>query len=87
MSKMICVAIMDKKMGRFERPFFVTHSHEAVRAIQQHINKGSEVGFVQYPEDFAVYILGHVDTVSGEFEDGSRPEFLVEVSALKGGAK
>lgn len=76
----LVMGIMDKKMGRFDRPFCVKHAIEATRSLQQHLKKGESM-ISQYPSDYALYLLGTFDPVSGEISSG-RPEHILEVSSL-----
>lgn len=80
MQKWLCFAIMDKKVGAFERPFFAKHVAEVSRSIQQQINKG-DTGFALYPEDFALYLIGEFGNVDGEFIS-DRPQHMLELSSL-----
>lgn len=75
-----CFAIMDKKIGAFERPFFAKHVAEVTRSMESVISQG-EMNWAKHPGDFALYLIGVFDDVSGEFSS-IRPEHLLEVSNL-----
>jgi len=81
MSRWLCMALQDKKVGRFERPFFVTHVHEATRAIQQQMKQG-QATFAIYPSDYALYLVAEFDSENGEVISASAPQHILELVSL-----
>jgi len=82
MQKWLCFVIFDKKTAGYERPFFAKHVAEVTRQIDQMIQQG-EAGFAKYPEDFALYMVGEFDSVSGSMVCSDVPVHIIELAALK----
>lgn len=76
-------AIMDKKSGSFERPFFVKHVAEATRSVQQAL-KQSESFLSQYPEDYSLWLVGSFDQSNGGIMPPKdlAPQWTIEVASL-----
>lgn len=73
-------AIMDKKSHCFQQPFPASHIAEVARGYTQHIREGKG-NIAQFPEDFALYLVGDFDTDNGEILS-ERPVHLLELSSL-----
>lgn len=62
MTKLV-YAVRDKKMGEYGPPVAVNHEIEAERWFEGLVNGDGVVG--RFPGDFALYLIGEYDPVSG----------------------
>jgi len=76
----LIMALMDKKVGRYEKPFPVSHVTEATRALQQALKQGT-TNVALYPEDYALYLVAEFNSVSGEVLSAT-PQHILEVVSL-----
>lgn len=77
-------AIMDKKTGSFERPFFVKHVAEATRSVQQALKQNHDSFLSQYPEDYSLWLVGSFDPSNGGImpPNNLAPQWTIEVASL-----
>lgn len=79
-------SIFDKKAAVFDRPFFVQHVQEAMRAVQAAFDtpKDRAPWFVRNPEEYALYLVGSFDQAAGGVmpPESIHPQFTIELSAL-----
>jgi len=75
-----CYAIFDKKVGRFNQPFFVKHAEEVNRGLIELMRRG-ESGPAKYAGDFAVYKISTFDDIEGKFLS-QKPEHYTECAAF-----
>lgn len=65
--KVIVVAVFDRALGGFNRPFYVAARGLAVRSFADEVNRpDGDLG--KHPEDYELWQLGTWDEESGEFE-------------------
>lgn len=80
-TKMLHYALLDIKSGEFEPPFRAINDVDAQRGILLGIRSGKPM-FAQFPEDYALYFVGHFDTVEGTLVSSGKPRHVVNVSSL-----
>lgn len=88
MSSQYMVAVKDRAMDLFMRPFFVPHRQAAIRSFTDEINRvDSEMW--KHPDDYDLYYLDVWDESTGLTVDRpDRPELLVRGKDVKtGGVK
>jgi hypothetical protein len=61
--------VKDIKVNTYHQPFFVNTEAEATRVFHHFINTPQNLLAYSYPEDFALYFLGHFDTDIADFTD------------------
>lgn len=61
------VAIYDRKTEAFGQPFFVRHSGEAIRAMQDEVNNKDST-LAKHPTDFELYVIGTFNDVTGDLK-------------------
>lgn len=65
------VAIRDRAVDGFMRPWFVTHIGAAARTFADEINRQApDNALCQHPEDYDLYELGDYDDATGLFQTG-----------------
>lgn len=83
-SKWLCFVMFDKKVARYERPFYATHAAEVTRSLVKHM-PAKETNFAQFPGDFALFMIGEFDSNTGELHAYPQPVHIIEVAALANG--
>lgn len=74
MAKVMVVAIRDRALDSFSRPFFVPTIGAAIRSFADEVNRADkENPLYAHPEDFDLYKLGEFDEQSGSFTNEARP--------------
>lgn len=77
-------SIYDEKAQVFQTPFFSVQELEAKR--QLHFLVLDETTFIsKFPNDFRLFRLGSIDTVSGVINHLPVPELVCTATELKGG--
>lgn len=86
MKPVVVVAVLDKKMGAFARPFFVPTVAMATRSFSDEVNRVAEDNQMhRHPEDFALYAVGEWYEDVGSFDnpDGVKyPRLVVEAQSV-----
>lgn len=79
----IIVAIYDKAVENFGRPFVARTANEAIRTISQEVNRADTTNMLNtHPRDYDLYQLGTWDDETGEVRGGTK-ERIVQCEALK----
>jgi len=73
MSKHVIVAVQDRALAAFNRPFFVPTRGAAIRAFSDELNK-PESPMHQHPDDYDLYELGAWDDETGKFDNTTSPQ-------------
>lgn len=72
------VAISDRAVRAYQRPFFVPSPGWAMRSFQDEVNRAAEDNMMyRHPEDFELHYLGTFDDAQGKFTLGEQPELLM----------
>lgn len=67
-ANMVIVAVRDRAIDAFMRPFFMQTIGQAVRAFADEINRNDkDNALAQHPEDYDLYLLGEFDEQTGRF--------------------
>lgn len=76
-------SIFDKKVGAYKPPFHAVHVAEATRSMQM-VLEDSKSLLAKFPGDYALYLLGTMDTANGSIfaPATGTPSFVIEVSQL-----
>lgn len=78
MAKLVVVAVRDKALEAFMRPFFVPARGMAARSFQDEVNRAADDNSMyKHPQDYDLYYLGSFDEESGVFTNNERPELIV----------
>lgn len=77
--KLQVFSIFDEKAQAFNRPMFMTHKGEALRAFAD-IVSNKETLIAKHPEDYKLYCLGTLDDTSGKIESLAQPEFMLNAT-------
>lgn len=73
--KQFMVAVYDRALGAFNRPFCAPSEGIAIRSFQDEVNRdGGDMN--KHPGDFELHCLGYWDDVSGEFLNDKRQLIL-----------
>lgn len=85
--KVQIVAVRDRAMDAFMRPFFVPTIGMAVRSFQDEVNRrASDNPMNAHPEDYDLYALGTFDEETGRFEQLEQPKMVaIGKDMIKGG--
>lgn len=71
--KLICVAVRDRQLDAFMRPFFMQATGQAIRAFSDEINRNApDNPLAQHPEDYDLYQLATFDEDLGEFMNSKK---------------
>lgn len=71
--KLIVVAIRDRAMDAFMRPFTMQTIGQAIRAFGDEINRQApDNPLAQHPEDYDLYHLATFDEETGEFSNAKK---------------
>lgn len=82
-----CVAIHDRALDAFGRPFYVQTIGQAVRSFQDELNRAhDENNLYKHPEDFDLYHLGEYDDQTGQHTNNEEPTQIAIGKHLKQGA-
>ena len=77
----IIVAVKDRQLDAFMRPFVAQTRGQAIRSFRDEINRqDSELN--QHPEDYELYELAHYDDHSGKILPHEAPQQLALASNL-----
>lgn len=72
MAKTVVVAVRDRAIDSFSRPFFVPSIGAAIRSFRDEVNNADSPMYA-HPEDYDLYELGWFEDSSGTFgSDGPR---------------
>ena len=72
---MIMVAIKDRALNAFMRPFFAQTKGQAIRMFNDEVNNHESPMF-KHPEDYDLYFLGTWNDDTGEYTNAGMPEQL-----------
>ncbi|WNK14819.1 MAG: nonstructural protein [Microvirus sp.] len=79
---LVMVAVKDLAAQTFGRPFFVPHTHAAVRSFTDEVNRpaadGQQNDLFAHPDDFELYALADFNDGSGAVVSFSAPRLLVQ---------
>lgn len=67
---LVMVAIKDRALDAFMRPFFAQTTGQAIRMFNDEINNSDSPMF-KHPEDYDLYYLGIWDDKTGMFEEAA----------------
>lgn len=73
--RLYVVAVKDRALDAYMRPFFVPALNAAVRSFQDEINRPESEMF-KHPDDYDLYHLSIFDDVTGAFELFDTPQQL-----------
>lgn len=84
--KMQVMAIFDKALGAYMRPWFAQAIGQATRMFQDEL-ANTQGDMHKHPEDYNLYHLGEWDDQQGTFENytGGSPKLVITGANLKGG--
>lgn len=84
MSVLIVVAVKDRAMDAFSRPFFTPTVQAAVRSFSDEVNRAApDNPMYAHPDDFDLYTLTSFDESSGLFAPESLPQLVVRGKDVK----
>lgn len=73
MNLTVIVAVRDRAIDTFGRPFFVQSTAQAIRSFSDELNRqAADNEMNKHPEDYDLYQLGHFNQESGEFTNDKR---------------
>ena len=72
------LAIFDKKALSYHPAFCVPNMVTASRSLDKAVNSG-QGDFFDYPDDFALYVLGEFDEITGEIVPCYPPKLAHEL--------
>lgn len=76
------IAIRDKALEAFMRPFFAPAIQAAVRSFQDEVQRdGSEMA--KHPSDYSLWHFGSFNDNTGAFNIKERPELIVEAANVQ----
>lgn len=79
------VAVKDRAMDMFNRPFFVPHRNAGIRSFADEVNRPESEMF-KHPDDYDLYYLDAWDETTGLTTDRPDfPELLVRGKDVKNG--
>lgn len=73
--KMICVAIKDRALDAFMRPFWAQTKGQAIRMFTDEVNN-TQSPMHNHPDDYDLFYLAEWDDSTGEFKNAGMPEQL-----------
>lgn len=77
-----CVAISDRALSAYMRPFFAPNVATARRSFNDEVNRAdSEMN--KHPEDYELHLLGYWDDVTGRFELSAESEVICRAKEIK----
>lgn len=79
---LMVIAVYDKAGKMFTNMRTAVNDLMAKRTLQMEISKAPNGVIMRYPKDFAVYVIGAWDIVSGELIGSPEPKLMVEMSDL-----
>jgi len=65
--KLVVFSIYDSKSHIYEKPFYMNHRMEALRAFESTVNDPN-TSINKWPEDFTLFELGTYENITGTFE-------------------
>lgn len=81
-----CVAVYDKKMGAYNKPFYTRTKGEAIRAFATEIQRpAADNYYYQHTTDYALHILGTFDDETGKHEPNHYPEIIEAITLQQKG--
>lgn len=79
--RLAVVAVFDRSLAAYLKPFTVPSLGVATRSFGDEVNReGSEIG--RHPIDYELHHLAYFDEETGFFESLTRPECLVRAANL-----
>lgn len=83
--EMVICAVLDTAAGVFGRPMFVRSKGEALRVVQDEVNRASDENPLnRHSADFRLFFLGTFDDNSGLIAPLAMPELMADCGAMKG---
>lgn len=88
MAVLIVVAVHDRALDGFMRPFFVPSVGMAIRSFQDEVNRksGNDAMISMHPEDYDLYQLGSWDEDNGVFTNECKQIAMGKQCVIKGDA-
>jgi len=74
--------IRDTKIEQHEFPFFVQNAIQAIRTVQGAMQDPTS-RLSQFSEDFEIFQIGTLDTVTAKFENLVYPKFVMSCTTIK----
>lgn len=74
-------AILDKKGGIFNQPFY-QHTHGTAERAFQELAKDPQSFVSKYPSDYDLYHLGSYDDVTGMIKTEQKPVHIINAAQL-----
>ncbi|WNK13942.1 MAG: nonstructural protein [Microvirus sp.] len=85
MAKLMAVAVMDRAVGAFHRPFFTVSVGQAMRGFEDECKRVADDNpMSKHPKDFALFQLGSYDEETGRLESLDIPLKLCEATDFGG---
>lgn len=78
--KMIMVAIKDRALDAFMRPFFAQTKGQAIRMFNDEVNNNQSPMFA-HPDDYDLYYLGMWDDTTGETTEQKQEQLAIGKNA------
>lgn len=76
--KLIVVAVRDRAIDAFMRPFFAQSVGQAVRSFTDEVNRASDDNnLYRHADDHDLYKLGVFDPASGEFSELTKEQIAI----------
>lgn len=80
--KQLLIAIKDRAIDAYMRPFTVPHKNAAIRSFQDEANR-AESEIAKHPEDYDLYYLASYEEETGKFTDiPEQPELIARAQDL-----
>lgn len=80
MTTLVIVAVHDRQLNAFMRPFIAQTPGQALRSFRDEINRpGSDLN--SHPEDYALFKIGEFEEATGHLT-GNKPEQLAIATNL-----
>lgn len=82
--KQIIVAVHDRAVDAYNRPFFTPTTGAAIRAFQDEVNRNAPDNMMHnHADDYALYELGTFDDQTGKLESLELPRQIALAKNLK----
>jgi len=82
--KIIVVAVRDRQLNSFGRPWYASTRGQAVRSFSDEVNRAAQDNqLYQHPDDFELFLLATFDEEVGRFANLDSPEQLAVGSNVK----
>lgn len=78
--KMVLVAIKDRALQAYMRPWFAQTKNQAIRMFQDEVNNNQSPMF-NHPDDYDLYYLGNWDDETGQVTDQQVEQLFIGKNA------